>query len=312
MITYMSEQKPRHALPPLGGLRAFEAAARLGSVTAAADELCVTHGAVSRHIRAIEDWAGVALFDRIGKRLKLTEAGRAYRDALSVAFDGIAAASTRLKETARKTTLLTINALPTLAMRWLLPRLASFQNRVGDVELRLVTSDETVARLPQGSFHVAIRREMAPWPKGFIAAPFLIEREIPVCAPKLAKALKIKSAADLSRATLLHADTRPGAWTRWLDAAGAAGVEQHAGRQRFDHFYLALQAASDGLGVALGPLPIIADDLATGRLVAPLKGPELASRGYCWVVPEAIAGNPAVVAFCAWLEEEGGGDSKPL
>lgn len=300
----MASPTTRRALPPLGGLRAFEAAARLGSVTAAADELCVTHGAVSRHIRGLEDWAGVALFDRIGKRLKLTEAGRAYRDALSVAFDGIAAASTRLKETGRKTTVLTVNALPTFAMRWLLPRLASFQKRAADVELRLVTSDEPLMRLPQGALSVAIRREM-PWPKGFTGAPFLAEREIPVCAPKLAKALKIKTAADLTRATLLHADTRPGAWTRWLNAADAAGVEKSAARQRFDHFYLALQAASDGLGIALGPLPLIADDLASGRLVAPLKGPALPSRAYCWVAPNAIADDPAVAAFCAWLEEEG-------
>jgi LysR family glycine cleavage system transcriptional activator len=291
-------------LPPLGALRAFEAAARLGSVTAAADELCVTHGAVSRHIRAVEDWAGIALFDRVGKRLKLTEAGRAYRDALALAFDGIAAASARLKESSRKTVLLTVNALPTLAMRWLLPRLGAFQKRA-DVELRLVTSDEPISRLPQGSWHVAIRREPTPWPKGFVGAPFLAEREIPVCAPKLAKTLKIKTAADLSRATLLHADTRPGAWTRWLEAAGAAGVERQAARQRFDHFYLALQAASDGLGVALGPLPLIADDLASGRLVAPLKGPALPSRAYCWVVPASLASDPAVSAFCAWLEEEG-------
>ena len=300
----MASQNTRRVLPPLGGLRAFEAAARLGSVTAAADELCVTHGAVSRHIRGLEEWAGVALFDRVGKRLKLTEAGRAYRDALSVAFDGMAAASARLKETGRKTTLLTVNALPTFAMRWLLPRLASFQKRAADVELRLVTSDEPLTRLPQGAFYVAIRREM-PWPTGFTGAPFLAEREIPVCAPKLARALKIKTAADLARATLLHADTRPGAWARWLDAAGATSVEKSAARQRFDHFYLALQAASDGLGIALGPLPLIADDLASGRLIAPLKGPALPSRAYCWVAPNAIASDPAVTAFCAWLAEEG-------
>lgn len=296
--------QPRR-LPPLGALRAFEAAARLGSVTAAADELFVTHGAVSRHIKAIEDWAGAALFDRVGRRLKLTEAGRLYRDALSVAFDGIAAASARLKEAGRKTTLLTVNALPTLAMRWLLPRLASFQKRLPDVELRLVTSDEPVTKPAPQAFHIAIRREITPWPKGLVGAPFLAEREIPVCSPKLQKILKIRTSADLARATLLHADTRPGAWTRWLAAANAPAVEGHAARQRFDHFYLALQAASDGLGVALGPLPLIDDDLATGRLVAPLKGPALPSRAYCWIVPERLVPDPAVAAFCTWLEEEG-------
>lgn len=301
----MTETSTRRTLPPLGGLRAFEAAARLGSVTAAAEELFVTHGAVSRHIKAIEDWAGAALFERVGRRLKLTEAGRLYRDALAVALDGIAAASARLKESGRKTTVLTVNALPTLAMRWLLPRLASFQKRLPEVELRLVTSDEPVGKLAQGSFHVAIRRELTPWPKGLAGAPFLAEREIPVCSPKLQKMLKIKTPADLARATLLHADTRPGAWARWLGEARAPDVEARAGRQRFDHFYLALQAASDGLGVALGPLPIVDDDLAAGRLIAPLKGPALPSRAYCWIVPERLAADPAVAAFCAWLEAEG-------
>jgi LysR family glycine cleavage system transcriptional activator len=299
----MSDARP--VFPPLGTLRAFEATARLGSVTAAADEICVTHGAVSRHIRTIEDWAGTQLFERLGKRLQLTAVGRAYRDALTPAFDSIATASAKLKDSSRATRTLVVNALPTFAMRWLLPRLASFQSRAANVELQLQTSDEPVARLAKGAFHVAIRREMSAWPKGFAAAPFLAETEIPVCSPKLARTLKLKTADDLVRATLLHADTRPLAWTRWLAAAGAKNVERDAARQRFDHFYLALQAASDGLGVALGPLPIIADDLASGRLVAPIKDPAVASKAYCWIVPETLAEDADVVAFCTWLEEEG-------
>lgn len=301
----MMDTTPHRKFPPLGTLRAFEATARLGSVTAAADELCVTHGAVSRHVRAVEDWAGVALFERLGKKLKLTEAGRLYRDALTPAFDAIAAASSRLKDTGRGKRALIINALPTLAMRWLLPRLGRFQARDAGIELRLLTSDENVARMARGSFHIAIRREMSPAPKGFTAAAFMAESEVPVCSAKLARSLKLKTPADLARATLLHADTRPGAWTRWLEAAGAAKVEKAAPRQRFDHFYLALQAASDGLGVALGPLPIIADDLASGRLVAPIKGPALPSRAYCWMVPDEFADDPAVADFCRWLEDEG-------
>ncbi|MFZ3033268.1 MAG: LysR substrate-binding domain-containing protein [Parvibaculum sp.] len=299
----MSNSRP--TFPPLGTLRAFEATARLGSVTAAADEICVTHGAVSRHIRALEDWAGTQLFDRLGKRLQLTEAGRTYRDALTPAFDSIATASARLKDRSRERRLIIVNALPTFAMRWLLPRLSLFQSQVANVELQLQTSDEMVTRLAKGSFHIAIRREMRTTPKAMKAAPFLAETEIPVCSPKLARSLKLKKPVDLARATLLHADTRQQAWTRWLEAAGASEVEDKAARQRFDHFYLALQAASDGLGVALGPLPIIADDLANGRLVAPIKGPALPSRAYCWIVPEELGDDPVVKAFCDWLEVEG-------
>ena len=296
---------PRPTFPPLGTLRAFETTARLGSVTAAADEICVTHGAVSRHIRALEEWSGTQLFDRLGKRLQLTDAGRQFRDALTPAFDSIASASARLKDHSRERRLIIVNALPTFAMRWLLPRLTQFQTQVANVELQLQTSDEAVTRLAKGSFHIAIRRETPATPKGMKAAPFLAETEVPVCSPKLARSLKLKKPADLVRATLLHADTRPQAWTRWLEAADAAEVEDKAARQRFDHFYLALQAASDGLGVALGPLPIIADDIASGRLVTPIKGPALPSRAYCWIVPEELSDDPVVTAFCEWLEVEG-------
>ena len=294
----------RRHLPPLNALRAFEAAARLGSLSAAADELCVTHGAVSRQVRLLEDWAGVPVFERHGKRLSLTDAGRAYRDQLGIALDAVAAASTRLREAGRGVRSLTVNALPTFAMRWLLPRLAAFQRGHADVELRLVTSDEPIDRLAPGAFDVAIRRRDDALPAGAVAEPFLAEHEIPVCAPALLERAAIARPQDLARQTLLHADKRPGAWQRWLTAAGVPEIEHQAARQRFDHFYLALQAATDGLGIALGPLPIIAEDLAAGRLVAPLVGPRVRSASYCWIT--AREPGPEVASFCAWLSQEGG------
>ena len=301
----MAVRPPRRELPPLNALRAFEATARLGSLSAAADELCVTHGAVSRQVKLLEDWAGVAVFERIGRRLRLTEAGQAYRTALGGAFDTVAAASGRLRQVGRAAQPLTVNALPTFAMRWLLPRLAGFQRRHPDIELRLITSDEPVERLAPGACDVAIRRRVGAWPAGFSAEAFLAEHEIPVCAPALLKRAPIARPQDLAQQTLLHADKRPGAWTRWLAAAGVPEVEHRAPRQRFDHFYLTLQAAADGLGVALGPLPIVLDDLAAGRLVAPLRGPRVPSPSYCWVVSSGLQDRPAVVAFCAWLSNEG-------
>lgn len=300
----MHDFENRRQLPPLGSLRAFEATARLGSTMAAADELCVTHGAVSRQIKLLEGWAGLALFDRRGKRLALTEQGRIYRDQLGEALDQIAAASARLTDSTRKVQRLTINALPTFAMRWLLPRLSHFQQTHPGIELRLVTSDHALEQLSPGQWTIAIRRESDHLPRGFLSAAFLAEREIPVCAPALLAAHPIRSTNDLDNHVLLHADTRPDAWARWLVAAGKTGASSSDGL-RFDHFYLALQAAMDGLGVALGPLPIIADDLASGRLVAPLDGPALPSRAYCWFIPEAMVDDPAVSAFCTWLEELG-------
>lgn len=301
----MAEPRKRRELPPLNALRAFEATARLGSLVAAADELAVTHGAVSRQVRLLEDWAGVALFERLGKRLVLTEPGRLYRDALGGALDAVAAATARLRDSARRVRPLTVNALPTFAMRWLLPRLAGFQRRHPEIELRLVTADEPIERLPRGAFDVAIRRALGAWPPGFKAAPFLAEREIPVCAPALLERAPIARPSDLAHQTLLHADKRPGAWARWLAAAGVPEIEAEAGRQRFDHFYLTLQAAADGLGVALGPLPIVADDLEAGRLVAPLAGPMVPSTSYCWVVAAGLPADAPANAFCAWLTDQG-------
>jgi LysR family transcriptional regulator, glycine cleavage system transcriptional activator len=296
----------RRRLPPLSALRAFEAAARLGSFSRAAEELLVTHGAISRQVQGLEARLGVALFRRFGRRVEPTEAGRTYQQALGAAFDEIAAATERLAATAGKGRSLIVNALPTFTMRWLIPRLARFQRAHPEVELRLVTSSRPVAA-PADGFDVAIRRGPESWP-GCRAAPFLIERELPVCSPSLLARRPIRAPGDLVSGghVLLHADTRPNAWARWLEAAGVpAAKAAKAPAQHFDHFYLTLQAASDGLGVALGPLPIIDDDLAAGHLVAPLDGPAAPARSYYWVTPESRAAAPEVTAFCGWLTVEG-------
>lgn len=297
----------RRSLPPLNALRAFEAAARLGSISAAAEELFVTHGAVSRQIQAFEAAVGVAVFERRGRRIRLTEAGRVYLDVVRTAFDSIARATDRLSESGRVRQL-TINGLPTFTMRWLLPRLNRFQRRHPGLELRLATSVQSLTQL--GEFDVAIRRGPETWPD-MEWGVFLRERETPVCAPALLAASPIETPSDLARHTLLHADTRPAAWARWQGLAGVPGLVP-AGRQRFDHFYLALQAALDGLGVALGPLPIIDEELSAGRLVAPLAGLAVPARSYCWIRRPGIEGEPSIAAeFCAWLDQEGAAEADP-
>jgi LysR family transcriptional regulator, glycine cleavage system transcriptional activator len=290
-------------LPPLNALRAFEAAGRLGSLTAAAEELHVTHGAVSKAVAQLEAWLGVMLFDRPGRKIRLSAAGRLYQEAVARALDGLDEATRRCTEAGRPRTLV-VNALPTFAMRWLLPRLPPFHRAHPGIELRLVTSDAPIALLG-GNFDVAIRRGPETWP-GYATTPFLAEREIPMLSPKLLERLPLATAGDLSRHTLLHAETRPGAWRRWLGAAGAEALVP-AGNQHFDHFYLALQAAVDGLGVALGPLPVISDEIEAGRLIAPLAGPAVPARAYCLVVPSARADDAMVQAFCRFLIEQGGG-----
>jgi LysR family glycine cleavage system transcriptional activator len=288
-------------LPPLNALRAFESAARLGSFSAAAQALHVTHGAISRQVRQLEKWLGIELFERAGRRVRLTDHGREYLNAIQSAFDAISAATRRLAETGTRRRI-AIDALPTFTMRWLLPRLARFPLH-SEVELRLVTSDRPLAGAAD-SFDVAIRRGPEDWP-GCVAQEFLVEHDIPVCSPALLARLPIKEPRDLARHTLLYSDTRPYAWERWLTAAGVSDLTV-AARQQFDHFYLTLQAAIDGLGVTLGPRPIVDDELNAGRLVMPLTGPMVRARGYWWVIPNSRAGDPVLRAFCDWLAREAG------
>lgn len=289
-------------LPPLNALRVFETAARLESFSAAAAQLNVTHGAISRQIAQLEEWLGVALFQRHGRRVQLSDAGRQYLPVLQTAFDNIATATEKL--TSNRSRLLRINVTPTLAMHWLLPRLTRFQRRHPGVELRLATSDAAINN-QHADFDIAIRRGNDHW-NGFVSHTFLTEHELPALSPALLARQPLRDAADLAGHTLLHSETRPVAWERWLAAAGQPAL-QAAGHQHFDHYYLALQAAIDGLGVTLGPLPVIEELLASGKLVTPLPGPLVRVRGYSWVLPLALAEDPLCADFCTWLEEEGEG-----
>lgn len=285
-------------LPPLNALRAFEAAARLESFSAAANELFVTHGAVSKQIKQLEEWLDVKLFERTGGRVKLTEVGWRYLVQVQDGLDMIANATTQIREPGRQRRLV-VNSTPTFAMHWLLPRLSEFQEQHPDVALRLMTSDRDISRLDEG-FDLAIRRGPGDW-RGYISKPFLDEWELPLCSPALLAREPIASPADLARHTLLHADTRPTAWQRWLTLAGVPELRPQA-TQQFDHFYLALQAAMDGLGVVLGPMPMMQPQLAAGTLIAPLSAPVSPVRGYCWIVPRAMMNDAPITAFCQWLE----------
>ncbi|XZG69287.1 transcriptional regulator GcvA [Chitinibacteraceae bacterium HSL-7] len=290
----------KSTLPPLNALRAFEAAARLSSFSAAASELFVTHGAVSKQIKQLESWLGVTLFERRGGRVTLTEPGWRYLVQVQDGFDLIANATHELRQPDRQRRL-AINSTPTLAMYWLIPRLPRFRALHPDIEVRIATSDRDISRLDT-AFDLAIRRAPADWP-GFVSRAFLDEHELPALSPALLAEHPITRVDDLAAHTLLYADTRPNAWARWLTLAGRAELEP-AATQHFDHYYLALQAAIDGLGVVLAPLPMIRREIDSGRLVMPLHTPTAAVRGYCWITPRTLMQDPAVTAFCQWLEAE--------
>ena len=285
------------SLPSLNALRAFEAAARLGSVTAAAAELHVTHGAVSRQVKQLEQALGTALFQRAGTGLRLSEAGARLLPALTSSFDLMEAGVAQAAR-ARGGNLI-VSCLGTFTMRWLIPRLFAFRAAHPDIEVQLSASDAPVNFL-RDRFDLAIRTERPPWPADMIATPFIVEEVGPVLSAALQERLRLRTVEDLARATLLHTDTRISAWPDWFASVGQAEV-QPAAIQTFEHFYFMLQAAASGLGVAIGPKPVIEDDLSAGRLVAPFG---FVRSGLSYVSLRPHADDSRAALFEAWLLEQ--------
>ncbi|WP_454733260.1 MULTISPECIES: transcriptional regulator GcvA [Cupriavidus] len=292
----------KRILPPLNALRAFEAAGRLGSFKEAAAELHVTHGAVSQQVRLLEEWLGAALFARHNRRVALTPAARAYLARIGPLFEQIAQATAGygLPEAASRT--LSVNAPATFTLRWLVPRLAKFRAGHADVDVRVETSNEPVESLTDS--HDLIIRGGPDTFYGYAMRPFLCEERVPVCSPALLRRVPLRKPEDMRQHTLLHTSSLPRLWPDWLAQAGIAALRP-AAALTFDHFYLTLQAAIDGIGIAMGPTALVADDLAAGRLVMPFTGPRLPSRSYCTYVPDGKSGDALVVLFRAWLEHEG-------
>jgi LysR family glycine cleavage system transcriptional activator len=289
-------------LPPLNALRAFEAAGRLGSFKEAAAELHVTHGAVSQQVRLLEEWLGAPLFERHNRRVVLTPAAQTYLAGIGPLFDQLSQATARYGLSDAVSRTLTVNAPATFVLRWLVPRLANFRAAHPDVEVRIETSNEPVEAL-KDSYDIVIRGGPDTF-YGYSMRPFLSEERIPVCSPALLKRMPLRAPEDLGRHTLLHTSSLPRVWPDWLARADVASLRP-AAVLTFDHFYLTLQAAVDGMGIAMGPTALVSDDLAAGRLVAPFDGPRLPSRSYCTYVAEAKSADELVVLFCAWLAREG-------
>ena len=256
---------PGRKLPPLNAIRAFEAAGRHVSFTRAAAELHVTHGAVSRQVAQLEAWLGTALFLRKPSQLSLTEAGQSYLAEATAALDRLALASLHLLDQVPPS-VLRVNAPPTFAMRWLIPRLSGFQRRRPGVEVRMTTSLAPV-RFEADGYDVAIRGAQAPL-AGCVSVPFMTELIVPVCHTDLAEKGRLREPRDLAAQTLISYGTEPYSWPDWLAAAGA-GELRPAGALRFEQMYFALQAAAEGLGVVLVPVFLAIDDIIAGRLCAP-------------------------------------------
>jgi LysR family glycine cleavage system transcriptional activator len=291
----------RPRLPPLNAIKAFEAAARLGSFSRAATELNVTHGAISRQIRTLEDWLGVPLFRRTSRNAVPTQAGVELLAEAGPALDRLAEGSRRVRVSSLAQGVLNVVTQPTFSMRWLIPRLSDFQQDHPDLELRIVTASKSTERFQMDADVVVSGPSPQP---GWVGTRFMGEALLPLLSPELMAKCPLRRLEDLHHHTLLHSSTRRNAWKRWFDEAGIPDMKA-AGEQVFEHFYFAIQAALAGVGVAMCPLALVTDEVLNGRLVAPITSPVLASRGYFVYAPAASNDAPAIVALRKWLTKAG-------
>ncbi len=290
---------------PLNALRIFEVAARTGSYAEAAAELGLTHGAVSRQIALLEGWLGQTLFVRTGRRMAATPAARGFAAEVRQAFDRIGAAAEASRRPST-TQILRVSAPTTFALRWLIPRLEIFHAARPDIDVSVVTTT-TLHDALRGGFDVAIRlgsAERGAWPH-HRAVPFLLENDTLIISPALFERMPLHSLDDLAGHVLLGSETRPGDWTDWLERAGLA---QHSGQRLrvFDHFFATLQAVVDGLGIGIGPFPVLDIDVAAGRLLTPFAEMVVPRTGYVALVPFGTGKSPMVTDFIEWLVAEGG------
>ncbi|MET0388866.1 MAG: transcriptional regulator GcvA [Polyangiales bacterium] len=287
----------RPALPPLNALRSFEAAARHLSFTTSARELAVTQAAISHQVKALEAFLGCRLFERRTRALALTDEGRALLPVASGAFASVAAAVQRIRsgEVRRG---LTVSVLPSFAARWLMPRLRRFRRGHPEIELHITPTTE-LADLARGEADVAIR-----WGRGRdpgLAVERLLDDELfPVCSPALLRGRKrIRSPADVLQHVLLH-DERDDDWHTWFARAGVP--DARGGRAMFfTDASLLLQAATDGLGVALGRGALVGSELRAKRLVRPFAISIATAHSYYLVCEPTRVAEPKIRAFREWV-----------
>jgi len=289
-------------LPPLIAVRYFEAAARHLSFTKAAQELHVTHSAISHQIKALEEWLGVPLFRRLNRSLMLTEAGQAYSRPVREALEKLGEASRALRSR-EQTGSLTVSVMPSFAAKFLVPRLGGFRRAHPDIDVR-ISASERLVDFAREDVDVGIRYGRGNWP-GLRVDRLVRVNIFPVCSPQLrAGPPPIVAPADLLQHTLMHdSDWPESMWARWLSIAGVK-AEQLKPSLSFNYSSLMIQAAIDGLGVALAEEALVRDDLASGRLVKPFEIDMPSDYAHYVVTPEAAADRPKIRAFREWLLAE--------
>ncbi|WP_453964732.1 LysR substrate-binding domain-containing protein [Bradyrhizobium elkanii] len=285
----------------MNALRAFEASARHVSFTLAANELGVSQAAVSRFVRILEDSLGTALFVRRQNGLELTEAGSLLAPELRSVFDRIDQLMRETQARGRVTKVLTVGIGPTLATRWLIPRLGRFTSAHPDIEIRIATGG-AVAPFNE-EWTCAIRLGQAPW-SGFVARRLFTMDLVLVCAPERAK--QLRRPADLAKISLLRVRHAPNDWSRWWAAAGLPmeTLARLTPGPVFDYYGLALQAAADGLGAVLAMRAYVEEDIAIGRLTSPFPLTVPKIDAFYLIHRPGKEQDPGLKAFTDWLEAE--------
>ena len=287
-------------LPSLNGLRAFEAAARHLSFTQAASELNVTQTAISHQIRRLEEELGIRLFIRKNRALALTTKARDYLPGVRAAFNDLRLATDQLLRKGEDN-VLTVSTLASLAVKWLLPRLSTFQKAHPKIDVRITTSTNLV-EFRGGDVDAAIRYGRGHW-QGLRADWLMADELFPVCSPALLTSRRpLRTPEDLRDHVLLHTGASDSDdWRLWLTAAGLPTEISKQPGITFDLSLMTVQAAVDGIGVAMGRTSYVQDDIAKGRLVVPFNITLPADAGFYLVSPEGSADPPKLKAFRDWL-----------
>jgi LysR family glycine cleavage system transcriptional activator len=286
-------------LPPMQALRAFDAAARTGSLTRAAESLHLTHGAISHQIKALEEEFGVRLVERSGRGIRLTDEGERFAARVRTALAELADAVRELGDRSNPRQL-RLSTMPSFAARWLLPRIARFFKAHPDIDLE-IRSTNALIDFRREDVDVAIRyHARGDWP-GLVSEPLMEDYFVPVCSPRLANGRLPKRPADLAKYTLLRAEAEP--WEPWFRAAGLDWPEPRRGPMFTDSSHM-VQAAIEGQGVAIARSSLLGDDVKNGVLVEPFDVTVPSTRKYWLVYPQRLSGSPKLDTFRAWLRQE--------
>ena len=295
-------------LPPLNALKAFEAAARYESFTRAAEELCVTQGAVSHQVKALEVELGIKLFNRERQRLIITEAGREYLVVLRDAFDRIAVGTERLVQR-QSSGVITVSTSPDFAAKWLVNRLGRFAETHPGIDLRVSATLHHVD-FAREDVDLAVRHGDGNW-AGLDVVRLCTEQLFAVCSPKLlAGRNRITKPSDVLKFPLLHLDDS-NAWAKWFEAVDLK-VADHLHGPVLNRASMVIDAAIDGQGIALARTTLAATDLINGRLVRPFAEALRLSKAYWIVCPKATSALPKITTFRDWLLAEAASDIRQL